>query len=55
MCGMELVPIVREYKRKGSRGTAKIVTVPKTFCDQKCYSHFMKRVWADEMGVKLKE
>lgn len=53
MCGMELLPTVKEYHQPHHAGNGKKKIQNRKFCDVLCYHHFMKRVWADEHGVKL--
>lgn len=53
MCGMELLPYIKEYKRR--KGKVKQVIRPKAYCDNLCRAHFMRRVFADEMGWKIGE
>lgn len=55
MCGMELVARKNEYHRNNNKKTMITETTNKKFCDKRCYGYFMKRVWADEMGIKLDE
>jgi hypothetical protein len=54
MCGMELLPEVLEYNQKYKSKT-KLIIRRESFCDNKCRGYFYKRLWADEMGVKLDE
>ena len=55
MCGMELHPYTRTYKRSNTARSYVQIIKPKVFCDRTCYGHYMKRLWSDEYGKRLDE